>query len=195
MIAESSRARCRRAVASAGFPGALVYFDSFKVVRVRASRRRDRGGQLAAGGSYWLNAFTLDHLDGQLPRLSRGTCRPGSRNRSRPADRLPHPHAPGRAAGRRRDRRVRDRHRLCAGREPVLPRDSAGGADPVVQVIRGFGTAIMHGGATAIFALCRSRWPSDARTVGSASSCPAWSRRSPCTRHSTTCCCARSSRR
>jgi RsiW-degrading membrane proteinase PrsW (M82 family) len=36
-----------------------------------------------------------------------------------------------------------------AGREPLLPRIAAGFATLVVQVIRGFGTAIMHGGATS----------------------------------------------
>ena len=66
---------------------------------------------------------------------------------------------------------------------------------PAVQVIRGFGTAIMHGGATAIFAIVSlsqaERFPDRWLRVFA----PGWSRPSYCTPCTTACCSSRCSRR
>ena len=50
------------------FLGALIYFDSFKVVRAKAIIVAAAAGMLAAFAGYWINGFLLDHLDiGYVP--------------------------------------------------------------------------------------------------------------------------------
>ena len=48
---------------------------------------------------------------------------------------------------------IRRRRRLRGGRKSLLPDPAMPGSSVVLWVIRGFGTAIMHGGTTAIFAI------------------------------------------
>ena len=111
-------------------------------------------GAAAAGLCYVINDAALDRLVGRFRHVfplrvagDRGNDQ-GARSSCYliRAQRIALP-------GRCGDLRIRRRHRVRGGREPLLPAHAAGLASWPVWVVRGFGTAIMHGGATAIFAI------------------------------------------
>ena len=109
------------------FLGALIYLDSFKLVSIRQVAGAMATGALAACLSYPLNAFTLDHLTVSFLAYSRYVS-PWFEESLKA----------GVLVYLIRTRRVgllvdgaivgSPRHRLRAGREPVLPRVAAGGA-------------------------------------------------------------------
>lgn len=144
------------------FLAALVYFDSFKLVSLRSVLLAIAVGGAAAGLSYFLNGFLLDRLRIEFVSYSRYVS-PWLEEilkgailvyliRSRRIGMLVDAAIFGFAIG--------------AGFslvENLYYLASRPDAHVVVEIIRGFGTAIMHGGATAIFAIVSvaltERWP------------------------------------
>ena len=134
------------------FLGALVYFDSFKVVRARAIVIAAAAGMLAAFAGYWINGFVLDHVDiGYVP-YSRWVSPWLEESlkaalivyliRTRRVGMLVDAAIYGFAVG--------TGFALFENLYFLMMRPET---HPAVQVIRGFGTAIMHGGATAVFSI------------------------------------------
>jgi hypothetical protein len=137
------------------FLSGLIYFDSFKVVRRRAILIAAGAGVLAAYGGYWLNGFLLDHFDiGYVPysRWVSPWLEESLKGalivyliRTRRVGMLVDAAIYGFAVG--------TGFALFENGYYLLMRPET---HPAVQVIRGFGTAIMHGGATAVFAIVSS---------------------------------------
>jgi RsiW-degrading membrane proteinase PrsW (M82 family) len=133
------------------FLTALIYFDSFNVVRVRAIVIAIMAGMLAAGGSYVVGGFIYNVLDISFTNFSRFLSPWVEESfkamllvyliRTRRIGMLVDAAIYGFAIGTG-FALVENLYYLAFRPE----------TRPVVQVIRGFGTAIMHGGATAIFA-------------------------------------------
>ena len=134
------------------FLGALIYFDSFKVVRAKAIIIAAAAGMLAAFAGYWINGFLLDHSDiGYVP-YSRWISPWLEESlkaalivyliRTRRVGMLVDAAIYGFAVG--------TGFALFENLYFLMMRPET---HPAVQVIRGFGTAIMHGGATAVFAI------------------------------------------
>jgi RsiW-degrading membrane proteinase PrsW (M82 family) len=134
------------------FLGALIYFDSFKVVRAKAILIAAAAGMLAAFAGYWINGFLLDHVDiGYVP-YSRWISPWLEESlkaalivyliRTRRVGMLVDAAIYGFAVG--------TGFALFENLYFLMMRPET---HPAVQVIRGFGTAIMHGGATAVFAI------------------------------------------
>ena len=134
------------------FLGALVYFDSFKVVRAKAIVIAAAAGMLAAFAGYWINGFLLDHLDiGYVPysrwispwlEESLKAALIVHLIRTRRVGMLVDAAIYGFAVG--------TGFALFENLYFLMMRPET---HPAVQVVRGFGTAIMHGGATAVFAI------------------------------------------
>jgi protease PrsW len=134
------------------FLAGLVYFDSFKVVRMRSIVIAVGAGMLAAFAGYWLNGYLLDSFDiGYVP-YSRWVSPWLEESmkaalivyliRTRRVGMLVDASIYGFAVGT--GFALFENFYYLAARPET---------HPAVQVIRGFGTAIMHGGATAVFAL------------------------------------------
>ena len=134
------------------FLGALVYFDSFKVVRAKAIIIAAAAGMLAAFAGYWINGLLLDRIDiGYVP-YSRWVSPWLEESlkaalivyliRTRRVGMLVDAAIYGFAVG--------TGFALFENLYFLMMRPET---HPAVQVIRGFGTAIMHGGATAVFAI------------------------------------------
>ncbi|HET7204232.1 MAG TPA: PrsW family glutamic-type intramembrane protease [Steroidobacteraceae bacterium] len=134
------------------FLGALVYFDSFKVVRARAIGIAALAGVGAAFAGYWINGyllyeFELDYVDYARwfsPWLEE-TLKAALivyLIRTRRVGMLVDAAIYGFAVG--------TGFALFENLYYLMMRPET---HPAVQVIRGFGTAIMHGGATAVFAI------------------------------------------
>jgi protease PrsW len=134
------------------FLGALIYFDSFKVVRARAVIVATAAGMLAAFAGYWINGFLLDRLDVGYVEYSRWISPWLEESlkaalvvyliRTRRVGMLVDAAIYGFAVG--------TGFALFENFYFLMARPET---HPAVQVIRGFGTAIMHGGATAVFAI------------------------------------------
>jgi RsiW-degrading membrane proteinase PrsW (M82 family) len=133
------------------FLSALFYFDSFKVVRPLSILVAIAAGVLAAAASYWVNGAAYDAIDVSFRNFSRFVS-PWLEEllkgallvyliRTRRVGMLVDAAIYGFAIGTG-----------FALFENVYYLALRPEAHPAVQVIRGFGTAIMHGGATAIFA-------------------------------------------
>ena len=134
------------------FLGALVYFDSFKLVSLKSVILAMAVGVLAAGVSYLLNGTLLDVVELDFVTYSRFVS-PWLEEtlkaailiyliRTRRIGMLVDAAIFGFAIGSG-----------FAVVENLYYLASRPDAHIAVQVIRGFGTAIMHGGATAIFAI------------------------------------------
>jgi RsiW-degrading membrane proteinase PrsW (M82 family) len=134
------------------FLAALVYLDSFKLVSLKSVVLAMAVGGLAAGASYLLNVALLDELPIDFVRYSRFVS-PWIEEalkasiliylvRTRRIGMLVDAAIFGFAIGSG-FALVENAYYLASRPETHI----------VVQVIRGFGTAIMHGGATAIFAI------------------------------------------
>ena len=134
------------------FLGALIYFDSFKVVRAKAIMIAAAAGMLAAFAGYWINGLLLDHIDiGYVP-YSRWISPWLEESlkaalivyliRTRRVGMLVDAAIYGFAVG--------TGFALFENLYFLMMRPET---HPAVQVVRGFGTAIMHGGATAVFAI------------------------------------------
>lgn len=134
------------------FLGALVYFDSFKVVRARAILVAAAAGVLAAVAGYWINGYLIYKLDMGYVDYARWVS-PWLEEamkaalivyliRTRRVGMLVDAAIYGFAVG--------TGFALFENAYYLMMRPET---HPAVQVIRGFGTAIMHGGATAIFAI------------------------------------------
>ncbi|MBK7901600.1 MAG: PrsW family intramembrane metalloprotease [Proteobacteria bacterium] len=134
------------------FLGALIYFDSFKVVRAKAIIVAAAAGMLAAFAGYWINGLLLDGIDiGYVP-YSRWISPWLEESlkaalivyliRTRRVGMLVDAAIYGFAVG--------TGFALFENLYFLMMRPET---HPAVQVIRGFGTAIMHGGATAVFAI------------------------------------------
>jgi protease PrsW len=134
------------------FLGALVYFDSFKVVRAKAIVVAAAAGMLAAFAGYWCNGLLLDELDVGYVTYSRWISPWLEESlkaalivyliRTRRVGMLVDAAIYGFAVG--------TGFALFENLYFLMVRPET---HPAVQVIRGFGTAIMHGGATAVFAI------------------------------------------
>jgi len=134
------------------FLGALVYLDSFKLVSVRLVAGAMGVGALAACLSYPANAFVVDHVTIGFHAYSRYVSPWIEESlkaaalvyliRSRRIGLLVDGAIVGFAIG--------TGFALVENIYYIASRPDAAFA---VQVIRGFGTAIMHGGATAMFAV------------------------------------------
>jgi RsiW-degrading membrane proteinase PrsW (M82 family) len=132
------------------FLTALLYFDSFKVVRPRAILVAAAAGALAAAVGYYANGFLLGWLELGFRDYSRfvspwleETLKAGLLIyliRTRRVGMLVDAAIYGFAIG--------TGFALFENLYYLATRPEA---HPAVQVIRGFGTAIMHGGATAVF--------------------------------------------
>jgi RsiW-degrading membrane proteinase PrsW (M82 family) len=134
------------------FLASLVYLDSFKLVRVRAVAVSMAVGGVAAGASYFLNGALLDALRIGFVTYSRYVS-PWLEEilkgavlvyliRSRRIGMLVDAGIFGFAIGSG-----------FALVENLYYLASRPDAQIGVEIVRGFGTAIMHGGATAIFAI------------------------------------------
>jgi len=134
------------------FLAALVYFDSFKLVSLRAVVAAMAVGGAAAGASYFLNGALLDALRIDFVPYSRYVS-PWLEEilkgavlvyliRSRRIGMLVDAAIFGFAIGSG-FALVENFYYLASRPE----------ANVAVEIVRGFGTAIMHGGATAIFAI------------------------------------------
>jgi len=134
------------------FLAALVYFDSFKLVSLRAVLAAIAIGGVAAGAGYFLNGALLDGLRIEFVAYSRYVS-PWLEEvlkgavlvyliRSRRIGMLVDAAIFGFAIGSG-----------FALVENLYYLASRPDAHVAVQIVRGFGTAIMHGGATAIFAI------------------------------------------
>src|SRR5215213_5142902 len=134
------------------FLGALIYFDSFKVVRARAIFVAAGAGMLAAFAGYWLNGYLLDNFDIDYVPYSRWVSPWLEESlkgalvvyliRTRRVGMLVDAAIYGFAVG--------TGFALFENLYFLAMRPET---HPAVQVIRGFGTAIMHGGATALFSI------------------------------------------
>jgi len=134
------------------FLAALIYFDSFKVVRARAIVIAAGAGMLAAFAGYWINGSLLDRIDiGYVPysrwispwlEESLKAALVVYLIRTRRVGMLVDAAICGFAVG--------TGFALFENFYYLMSRPET---HPAVQVIRGFGTAIMHGGATAVFAI------------------------------------------
>jgi protease PrsW len=134
------------------FLGALVYFDSFKVVRGRAIVVAAACGMLAAFSGYWINGYVIGALDMDYVDYARWVSPWLEESlkaalivyliRTRRVGMLVDAAICGFAVG--------TGFALFENLYYLMLRPEA---HPAVQVIRGFGTAIMHGGATAVFAI------------------------------------------
>jgi RsiW-degrading membrane proteinase PrsW (M82 family) len=134
------------------FLAALIYFDSFKVVRARAIVIAAGAGMLAAFAGYWINGSLLDRIDiGYVPysrwispwlEESLKAALVVYLIRTRRVGMLVDAAIYGFAVG--------TGFALFENFYYLMARPET---HPAVQVIRGFGTAIMHGGATAVFAI------------------------------------------
>ena len=99
------------------FLGALVHGDSYKLLRFKTVLMIAAAGALAAGASYVANVSAFAHFAGDLQAYSRYIS-PWIEE-SLKAVVLVFLFVRGASvAGGRRHRRIRDRHRLRAGREP-----------------------------------------------------------------------------
>jgi RsiW-degrading membrane proteinase PrsW (M82 family) len=134
------------------FLAALVYFDSFKLVSLRSVLIAIAVGAAAAGISYFLNGFLLDFLRVEFVTYSRYAS-PFLEEilkgailvyliRTRRIGMLVDAAIFGFAIG--------SGFSLVENLYYLASRPDANIA---VEIIRGFGTAIMHGGATSIFAI------------------------------------------
>ena len=134
------------------FLAALIYFDSFKVVRARAVVLAALSGMAAAFAGYWINGFLIYEFDLEYVDYARWVS-PWLEEalkaalivwliRTRRAGMLVDAAIYGFAVGTG-----------FALFENVYYLAMRPETHPAVQVIRGFGTAIMHGGATAVFAI------------------------------------------
>ena len=134
------------------FLAALVYFDSFKLVSLRVVVAAMAIGAAAAGASYFLNGILLDGLRVEFVTYSRYVS-PWLEEvlkgavlvyliRSRRIGMLVDGAIFGFAIG--------SGFALVENLYYLATRPDA---HVVVEIVRGFGTAIMHGGATAIFAI------------------------------------------
>ena len=134
------------------FLGALIWFDSFKVVRARAILVAALAGMAAAFAGYWLNGFLLYELQIEYVDYARWVS-PWLEEalkaalivyliRTRRVGMIVDAAIYGFAVG--------TGFALFENLYYLMMRPET---HPAVQVIRGFGTAIMHGGATAIFAI------------------------------------------
>lgn len=134
------------------FLAALVYFDSFKLVSLRAVVVAMAVGGVAAGAGYFLNGALLDALRVEFVAYSRYVS-PWLEEalkgallvylvRSRRIGMLVDAAIFGFAIGSG-----------FALVENLYYLASRPDANVAVEIVRGFGTAIMHGGATAIFAI------------------------------------------
>jgi len=134
------------------FLAALVYFDSFKLVRLRSVLVAMAIGATAAGASYFLNSALLDSLRIEFVTYSRYVS-PWLEEvlkgaalvfliRTRRIGMLVDAAIFGFAIGSG-----------FALVENLYYLASRPDAHLVVEIVRGFGTAIMHGGATALFAI------------------------------------------
>jgi RsiW-degrading membrane proteinase PrsW (M82 family) len=134
------------------FLAALLYFDSFKLVRRRAVLLAIVAGAAAALGSYFANAAILDRLTVDFVTYSRYLSPWLEESlkalplvfliRSRRIGLLVDGAIVGFAIGTG-FALVENLYYLASRPDAQVP----------VQVVRGFGTAIMHGGTTAIFAI------------------------------------------
>jgi protease PrsW len=134
------------------FLGALIWFDSFKVVRARAILFAAGAGMLAAFAGYWINGFLLyefeldyvDYARWMSPWLEEAlkAALVVYLIRTRRVGMLVDAAIYGFAVG--------TGFALFENFYYLMMRPET---HPAVQVIRGFGTAIMHGGATAVFAI------------------------------------------
>jgi RsiW-degrading membrane proteinase PrsW (M82 family) len=133
------------------FLAALIYYDSFKVVPLRLVLVATAFGGLAATASYWIGGAALELTRLDFRDFSRFVS-PWIEEllkalllvyliRARRIGMLVDAAIVGFAVGTG-----------FALFENIYYLATRPDAHPVVQVIRGFGTAIMHGGATAIFA-------------------------------------------
>ena len=131
---------------------ALVAMDSYKLVRLRLVAMVIALGGASAGLSYLANIGLLGATG-----MDFGAVRPHARAAGRGGLQGPgHPgagaYAPDRLPGGRGDLRLRGGHRLRDDREPVLPA-ALSDASLGVWIVRGFGTALLHGGVQSIFAV------------------------------------------
>jgi RsiW-degrading membrane proteinase PrsW (M82 family) len=134
------------------FLGGLVYFDSFKVVRARAILVAALAGMAAAFAGYWINGFLLYEFELDYVDYARWVS-PWLEEtlkaalivyliRTRRAGMIVDAAIYGFAVG--------TGFAMFENLYYLMTRPET---HPAVQVIRGFGTAIMHGGATAVFAI------------------------------------------
>jgi RsiW-degrading membrane proteinase PrsW (M82 family) len=134
------------------FLAALVYFDSFKLVRGRSVAIALSFGALTAGASYFVNGWLIERLQLEFVAYSRYVS-PWIEEalkgallvyliRSRRIGMLVDAAIFGFAIGSG-FALIENLYYLAARPEANL----------AVEIIRGFGTAIMHGGATALFAI------------------------------------------
>jgi RsiW-degrading membrane proteinase PrsW (M82 family) len=134
------------------FLGALVWFDSFKVVRARAIAVAALAGMAAAFAGYWINGFLLYEFEFDYVDYARWVS-PWLEEalkaalmvyliRARRVGMIVDAAIYGFAVG--------TGFALFENLYYLMMRPET---HPAVQVIRGFGTAIMHGGATAVFAI------------------------------------------
>lgn len=134
------------------FLAALIYFDSFKVVRARAIVIAAAAGMLAAFAGYWINGYMIFELEMSYADYARWVSPWLEESlkaalvvyliRTRRVGMLVDAAIYGFAVG--------TGFALFENAYYLMLRPEA---HPAVQVIRGFGTAIMHGGATAVFAI------------------------------------------
>jgi protease PrsW len=134
------------------FLAALVYFDSFKLVSLRTVLAAIAVGGVAAGVSYFLNGFLLDRLHIEFVTYSRYVS-PWLEEILKGAILVY-------LIRRRRIGMLVDAaifgFAIGSGFslvENLYYLASRPDANMAVEIIRGFGTAIMHGGTTAIFAI------------------------------------------
>src|SRR5512139_3551150 len=134
------------------FLAALIYFDSFKVVRAKAIIVAAAAGMLAAFAGYWINGYMIYELEMSYADYARWVSPWLEESlkaalivyliRTRRVGMLVDAAIYGFAVG--------TGFALFENAYYLILRPEA---HPAVQVIRGFGTAIMHGGATAVFAI------------------------------------------
>jgi protease PrsW len=134
------------------FLAALIYFDSFKVVRAKSVLVAAAAGMLAAFAGYWVNGYLIYALDMSYVDYARWVSPWLEESlkaalivyliRTRRVGMLVDAAIYGFAVG--------TGFALFENAYYLMMRPET---HPAVQVIRGFGTAIMHGGATAVFAI------------------------------------------
>lgn len=134
------------------FLGALVYFDSFKLLQPRTVLAMVGLGAVAAAGSYLLDTLAYQHFPGDFQEFSRYVSPWIEESlKALPVVYL----IRTRRVGLQVDAAIVG-FALGTGFalvENVYYLTSRPDAALAVQVIRGFGTAIMHGGTTAILAM------------------------------------------
>ncbi len=134
------------------FLGALIYSDSFKVVRARAIVIAAGAGMLAAFAGYWINGYLLYVLEIGYIDYARWVS-PWLEEALKAA--LVVYLIRTQRVGMIVDAAI---YGFAVGTgfalfENLYYLTMRPETHPAVQVIRGFGTAIMHGGATAVFAI------------------------------------------